>query len=72
MERVMSMKYYRNATHIDMLKRDYEEEIIKVKKMLETEEDLRTRSILQEGLAENIESLKHLEEFIENNPGLFK
>lgn len=68
----MYMKYYRNATHIDMLKRDYQEEITKVKKMLETEEDLRTRALLQEGLAENMESLKNLEEFIENNPGLFK
>ena len=66
------MKYYRNATHIDMLRRDYEEEIIKVKKMLETEEDLRTRSLLQQGLAENIESLKNLESFIDENPHMFK
>ena len=66
------MKYYRNATHIDMLKRDYEEEIIKVKKMLETEEDLRTRALLQEGLAENMEALKNLDEFIERNPEIFK
>lgn len=68
----MYMKYYRNATHIDMLKRDYEEEIIRVKKMLDVEEDLRTRALLQEGLAENMESLKNLEDFLEKNPGLFK
>lgn len=66
------MKYYRNATHIDLLRRDYRNEITNVKKMLETEEDLRTRSILQEGLAENITALENLEKFINDNPGLFK
>lgn len=66
------MKYYRNATHIDMLKRDYEEEIIKVKKMLETEEDLRTRSLLQESLLENTEALKNLEKFLDENGNIFK
>lgn len=66
------MKYYRNATHIDLLRRDYQNEITNVKKMLETEEDLRTRSILQEGLAENITALENLEKFINDNPGLFK
>ena len=72
MKRVMYMKYYRNATHIDLLRRDYQNEITNVKKMLETEEDLRTRSILQEGLAENITALENLEKFINGNPGLFK
>ena len=66
------MKYYRNATHIEMLKRDYEEEIIRVKRMLETEEDLRKRATLQEGLAENMCALKNLEDFIESNPDIFK
>ena len=66
------MKYYRNATHLDMLRRDYQEEITRVNKMLEEEEDLKRRAILQEGLAENMEALKHLEEFIDSNSKMFK
>ena len=55
----MCMKYYRNATHLDMLRRDYQEEITRVNKMLEEEDDLKRRAILQEGLAENIRTCEN-------------
>ena len=66
------MHYYRTRSQIDILLRDYKEEIRHVERMLETEEDLRTRALLQEGLAENMEALKNLEEFLEENPNIFK
>ena len=66
------MHYYRTRSQIDILLRDYKEEIRHVERMLETEEDLRTRALLQEGLAENMEALKNLEKFLEENPNIFK
>lgn len=66
------MHYYRTRSQIDILLRDYKEEIRHVERMLETEEDLRTRALLQEGLAENMEALKNLEEFLKENPNIFK
>ena len=66
------MHYYRTRSQIDILLREYKEEIRSVERMLETEEDLRTRAIHQETLAENMEALKNLEEFLEENPNIFK
>lgn len=66
------MHYYRTRSQIDILLREYKEEIRHVERMLETEEDLRTRALLQEGLAENMEALKNLEKFLEENPNIFK
>ena len=66
------MHYYRTRSQIDILLRDYKEEIRHVERMLETEEDLRTRAIHQETLAENMDALKNLEKFLEENPNIFK
>lgn len=66
------MHYYRTRSQIDILLREYKEEIRHVERMLETEEDLRTRAIHQETLAENMEALKNLEKFLEENPNIFK
>lgn len=68
----MAPKYIRHIGQVKSLLKDYEEEIIKVEKMLETEDDLRTRALLQEGLVENKEALRNLEKFIEENPNIFK
>lgn len=66
------MKFYRTPSQIETLLRDYKEEIRHVEHLLLEEEDLRTRAILQEGLAENMEALKNLEEFLKENPNIFK
>ena len=68
----MIMKYVRTPGQAETLLRDYEEEIIKVTRMLETEEDLRTRALLQECLAENMTAKKNLERFLNDNPDIFK
>lgn len=68
----MIMKYYRNYDQVQKLVRDYQEEIIRVNRLLETEEDLKRRSILQEGLAENMEAKKRLERFLDDNGDMFK
>ena len=66
------MHYYRTRSQIEMLLKDYKEEIKNVEKMLSEEEDLRVRAIHQETLAENMEALKNLEKFLEENPNIFK
>ena len=68
----MIMKYVRTPGQAETLLRDYEEEIIKVTRMLETEEDLRTRALLQECLAENMTAKHNLERFLNDNPDIFK
>lgn len=68
----MAPKYVRHASQVETLIREYKEEIRNVERMLETEEDLRTRALLQEGLAENMEALKNLEKFLNDNPEIFK
>ena len=66
------MRFYRTPSQIEMLLKDYKEEIKNVEKMLSEEEDLRVRAIHQETLAENMEALKNLEKFLEENPNIFK
>ena len=66
------MKYVRTPGQAETLLRDYEEEIIKVTRMLETETDEKTRRLLQEGLAENMEAKRNLERFLNDNPDIFK
>ena len=68
----MMPKYIRHYSQVQTWVKDYKEEIRHVERMLETEEDLRTRALLQEGLAENMEALKNLEKFLEENPNIFK
>lgn len=65
-------KFVRTPGQVEELLREYKNEIKHVKDLLETEEDLRTRSLLQEGLMENIDALKNLEKFLEENPNIFK
>ena len=65
-------KYIRHIGQVRALIKDYEEEICKVEHILDEEDDLRTRQILQEGLAENKEALKNLKEFLDANPNIFK
>lgn len=65
-------KYIRHVGQVETLIRDYKEEITSVKKKLEVEEDLRTRALLQEGLAENMEALKNLEKFMEEHIDIFR
>ena len=69
---LMIMKYVRTPGQAETLLRDYEEVIIKVTRMLETEEDLRTRALLQECLAENMTAKRNLERFLNDNPDIFK
>ena len=66
------MKYYRTPSQIDILKRDYENEIKNIEKILDTETDLKRRACLQEILMENKEALNNLNSFLENNPNIFK
>lgn len=66
------MHYYRNRSQIEILLREYKEEIIHVQKLLEEEEDLRVRALHQETLAENMEALKNLQKFLDENPNIFK
>ena len=65
-------KYIRHVGQVETLIRDYKEEITSVKKKLEVEEDLRTRALLQEGLAENMQALKNLEKFVEEHIDIFR
>ena len=65
-------KFVRTPGQVEELLREYKNEIKHVKDLLETEEDLRTRTIHQETLAENMEALKNLQEFLEENPNIFK
>ena len=60
-------KYIRHIGQVKALLHDYEEEIIKVTRMLETEEDLKTRALLQECLAENMEAKRNLERYLNDN-----
>ena len=60
-------KYIRTPGQVTKLLKDYEEEIIKVTRMLETEEDLKTRALLQECLAENMEAKRNLERYLNDN-----
>ena len=59
------MKYYRTPSQIDILKRDYENEIKNIEKILDTETDLKRRACLQEILMENKEALNNLEKFLD-------
>ena len=65
-------KYVRHVGQIEALLHDYEDEILKVKRMLETETDLKTRALLQECLAENMSAKKNLERYLNDNPDIFK
>ena len=65
-------KYIRHVGQVETLIRDYKEEITSVKKKIEVEEDLRTRALLQEGLAENMQALKNLEKFMEEHIDIFR
>ena len=65
-------KYVRHVGQNEAFLNDYEDEILKVTRMLETEEDEKTRKLLQEGLAENMSAKKNLERYLNDNPDIFK
>ena len=65
-------KYLRTPDQIKSLLHEYEDNSLKIKRMLETEEDLKTRAVLQELLAENDQAKKRLERFLDDNPNIFK
>ena len=68
----MAPKYVRHIGQVERLVRDYKDEITGLKKKLETEEDLKTRALHQETLAENMQALENLEKFLDDNGDIFK
>ena len=63
----MIVKYVRTPGQIENLLHQYEDEILRVKRLLDDEEDLKTRALLQECLAENMTAKKNLERYLNDN-----
>ena len=66
------MHYYRTPGQIENLIHDYEDEVLKLNRMIEKESCEKTEKYLKELRDDHINAKKRLERFLNDNPNIFK
>lgn len=66
------MHYYRTPGQIQSLIHDYEDEVLRLNRMIEEEDCEKTEKYLKELRDSHINAKKRLERFLSDNPNIFK
>lgn len=69
---MMCPKYIRHVGQIEALLHEYEDEVLRLNRMIEEESCEKTEKYLKELRDDHINAKKKLERFLNDNPNIFK